>query len=183
MAELESAIHTLNELQQKLSPQIPTVHNLAKRMAGQLIGRWVTIYGAGFLAPVARRWKTQINELAKAWAMFEEIPEADHNTLNGTLNPESLLSQIVALFLRSPYLHPRHQLRIELTKREFMLQGLGTDFIDAEGDSRLAHLWSTLLLGDFIAYYLAMAYQVDPTPIEILENFKREIAKTPLPPP
>ncbi|MCX8062382.1 MAG: bifunctional phosphoglucose/phosphomannose isomerase, partial [Anaerolineales bacterium] len=181
-AELQSAIHAMSELQKKVDPHIPTVHNPAKRMAGQLIGRWVTIYGAGFLAPVARRWKTQINELAKAWAQFEDIPEANHNTLTGTQNPEALMSQIVALFLRSGFLHPRHQQRLNMTKHEFMLQGLGTDFIDAEGDTPLAHLWTTLLLGDYIAYYLAIAYGVDPTPIDILENFKREVGKLPLPP-
>jgi len=180
--ELESAIQSMSDLQKKLDPQIPAVQNPAKRMAGQLIGRAVSVFGAGFLAPVARRWKTQINELAKAWAQSEEIPEANHNLLTGTQNPETLLSQIVALFLRSRFLHPRHQQRLEMTKREFMLQGLGTDFIDAEGDTPLAHLWTSLLLGDYIAYYLAIAYGVDPTPIEILENFKRELAKIPFSP-
>ncbi len=177
--ELKSAVKAMESLQEKLSPQVPTVQNLAKRMAGQLIGRWVAIYGAGFLAPVARRWKTQINELAKAWAEFDEIPEANHNTLCGTQNPEALLTHIVALFLRSRFLHPRHQQRLEMTKKEFMLQGLGTDFIDAEGDTALAHLWTALLLGDYIAYYLAIAYGVDPTPIDILENFKVELSKLP----
>lgn len=180
--EIESAIQAMSVIQKKLDPQTPTVQNPAKRMAGQLIGRMVSVFGAGFLAPVARRWKTQINELAKAWAQSEEIPEANHNLLTGTQNPEALLSQIVALFLRSRFLHPRHQTRIEMTKREFMLQGLGTDFIDAEGDTPLAHLWTTLLLGDYIAYYLAIAYGVDPTPIDILENFKSELAKIPISP-
>lgn len=179
-AELQSAIQALSELQKKLAPQVPTVQNLAKRMAGQLIGRWITVYGAGFLVPVARRWKTQINELAKAWAQFEEIPEANHNTLTGTQNPEKLMTQIVTLFLRSRFLHPRHQQRLEMTKQEFMLQGLGTDFLDAEGDTLLAHLWTSLLLGDYIAYYLAMAYGIDPTPIDVLENFKSELGKRPL---
>lgn len=181
-AEIESAIQAMSALQKKLDPQTPTVQNPAKRMAGQLIGRWVAVFGAGFLAPVARRWKTQINELAKAWAQAEEIPEANHNLLTGTQNPETLLSQIVALFLRSRFLHPRHTQRLEMTKREYMLQGLGTDFIDAEGDTPLAHLWTTLLLGDYIAYYLAIAYGVDPTPIQILENFKGELAKIPFSP-
>jgi glucose/mannose-6-phosphate isomerase len=63
-----------------------------------------------------------------------------------------------------------------MTKRAFMLQGIGTDFIDARGDTPLAHLWTTLLLGDYIAYYLAMAYQIDPTPVVALEEFKRELA-------
>ncbi len=71
-------------------------------MAGQLVGRVATVIGSGVLAPVARRWKGQINELAKAWAQFEVLPEVDHNTLAGVLNPEAALSQVMVLFLRGP---------------------------------------------------------------------------------
>ena len=35
---------------------------------------------------MAYRWKTQINQLAKAGANFEIIPEATHNTLIATIN-------------------------------------------------------------------------------------------------
>ena len=41
------------------------------------------IYGAGLTAPVARRWKTQVNENAKHPAFCAELPEADHNELCG----------------------------------------------------------------------------------------------------
>jgi glucose/mannose-6-phosphate isomerase len=39
----------------------------------------------------------------------------------------------------------------------------------------MAQLWSTLHLGDYIAYYLAMAYGADPTPVEAIEGFKRDM--------
>jgi glucose/mannose-6-phosphate isomerase len=32
-----------------------------------------------------------------------------------------------------------------------------------------------LHLGDYIAYYLAMAYQVDPTPVKMIESLKLEM--------
>ena len=57
-----------------------------------------------------------------------------------------------------------------------MLEGLGTDFIDAQGETRMEHLWTCLHFGDYIAYYLAMAYEVNPTPVMALENFKAEMA-------
>ena len=41
------------------------------------------VIGADLTAPVARRWKTQINENAKLPAFFSELPEADHNELCG----------------------------------------------------------------------------------------------------
>ncbi len=47
---------------------------------------------------IARRWKAQIAELAKALASFEAIPEMNHNTLAGLLFPESLVENTAAVF-------------------------------------------------------------------------------------
>ena len=97
--------------QKTLHVEVPVAENPAKRMAGQLVGRWVNVYGSGSLAPVARRWKGQINELAKAGAGFEVLPEADHNALAGLDNPGSP-GQTITLFLRAPSDHPRNRLRL-----------------------------------------------------------------------
>lgn len=174
-AEVEEAIAAMRRQQETLRAEIPAVKNPAKRMAGQLMDRWVAVIASDILSPVARRWKGQISELAKAWAQFEFLPEADHNTLAGSLNPEEKLAYLMVLFLRAPSDHPRNRLRSDLTRKSFMLQGLSTDFIDARGDTRLAHQWTALHFGDYTAYYLAMAYGVDPTPVEALESFKREL--------
>jgi glucose/mannose-6-phosphate isomerase len=145
-------------------------------MAGQLVGRFVSVFGAGYLAPVARRWKGQISEVAKAWGQFEALPEADHNTMAGLFNPPDLLEmRLMAIFLRAPSDHPRNRLRIELTRKGFMMEGLNTDLIEARGDTPLAHIWTTLHLGDYISYYLAMAYKADPTSIPTIEGLKAEM--------
>jgi glucose/mannose-6-phosphate isomerase len=173
---VKSAVDAMKASQTQLQSSMETVHNPAKRYAGQLMGRWVTVFGAGLLAPVARRFKTQINEIAKAAANFEFIPEADHNTLAGTLHPAEVLSpHTMNLFLRAPSDHARHRLRLDLTKQAFMLEGTNTDFIDARGDTPLAHMWSLILFGDYMAYYLAIAYGVDPTPVEALVNLKNAL--------
>jgi glucose/mannose-6-phosphate isomerase len=175
-SELISAIEAMREQQAAIQAQVPATKNLAKRLAGQLVGRWVAVIGAGILSPVARRWKTQINEIAKTWAQFEFLPEADHNTLAGVINPEDQLTRLMALFLRSPSDHPRNRLRSDLTRKIMMIEGLNTDAIEARGQSPLAHLWTCLHLGDYVAYYLAMAYGIDPTPISAIESFKQQLA-------
>lgn len=174
--EVEDALAAMRLQQRSIQAHIPDVHNPAKRMAGQLINRWVAVIGAEFLAPVARRWKGQISEVAKTWAQFEFLPEADHNSLAGTINPQANLTNLMTIFLRAPLHHPRNLLRINLTKRSLMLQGIGTDFVDAQGQTRLANQWTALHFGDYSAYYLAMAYGVDPTPVETIEGFKQEMA-------
>jgi len=158
-----------------LAPELPDHQNPAKRMAGQLIDRWVSVFAADLLAPVARRWKGQISEIAKAWGQFESLPEADHNTLAGVVNPEANLMKTVALFLQAESNHPRNQRRIELTKKGFMVEGLNTVLVQARGNTRLAQMWYLIQFGDFTAYYLAMAYDVDPTPVAAIENLKREL--------
>jgi glucose/mannose-6-phosphate isomerase len=175
---LEEALASMQRSQRHLRSDIPAVKNPAKRYAGQLMGRWVTIIGSGLLSTVARRWKTQINEVAKAGANFEFLPEADHNTLAGTMNPEEVLNpHTMTLFLRAPSDHPRNRLRSDLTRKAFMLEGMNTDYIDARGDTPLAHMWSLILFGDYMSYYLAMGYGVDPTPIKALVDFKQAMAE------
>lgn len=171
--EMEDAVASMKRSQQHLKADVPAVKNPAKRYAGQLMGRWVTFMGSGLLSVVARRWKGQINEVAKAGANFEFLPEADHNTLAGTMNPqETLNAHTMTLFLRAPSDHPRNRLRSDLTRKAFMLEGMNTDYVDARGDTPLAHMWTSILFGDYMAYYLAMGYGVDPTPIQALVEFK-----------
>ena len=173
---------TQAELQRQraaLAFEVSTPENPAKRLAGQLMGRWVSVFGAEFLAPVARRWKGQINELAKAWAQFEALPEADHNTLAGLEQPPALRQAFMALFLDADGLHPRNRLRVEHTRHIFLTEGLNTDVLVARGPNRLAQQWSLLQLGDYTAYYLALAYGVDPTPVAAIAQLKQALAPKP----
>jgi glucose/mannose-6-phosphate isomerase len=173
--EIQQAYADLLDQRALISPEIKTAKNPAKREAGQIVDRWISVFGADYLAPVARRWKGQISEVAKAWAQFEALPEADHNTLAGVVNPEQVLLKTMTLFLRSDFNHARNQRRVDLTKKNFMLEGLNTDLVEARGSSRLSQMWTLIHFGDFLAYYLAMMYGVDPTPVAAIENLKSEL--------
>jgi len=173
--ELNYAVQAMLAQKTYLSADVPDVRNPAKRLAGQIVDRWVAVIGSGLLVPVARRWKGQISEIAKAWGQFESLPEANHNTLAGILNPASIYPQMMVLFLKAPANLPRNRLRSDLTRQIFMLEGIGTDTIEASGDTPLEQLWTAVHLGDYVAYYLAMIYGVDPTPVEAIEGFKKDL--------
>jgi len=176
--EIAGAVKAMKAQQVEIGAESPVSNNPAKRQAGQLMGRWVTVFGAGALAPVARRWKGQLNEVAKAVANFEFLPEADHNTLAGILYPPEVVPpHVISLFLRAPSDHPRNKLRLKITRKTYMLEGLNTDGFMATGDSTIAHIWTALHFGDYMAYYLAMAYGVDPTPVAALETLKATLKK------
>lgn len=175
--EVRDTISAMKELRKELEINVPVKSNPAKRLAGQLVGRHITVFGSGFMIPVARRWKCQFNEVAKAIASFEAMPEADHNTLAGISYPEETLDKEIALFLQAPADHPRDQRRVEKTREIMMVEGLNTDLIIARGKNRLEQIWTTVLLGDFMAYYLAMMYEVDPTPIAPILKLKEAMSQ------
>jgi len=174
--DVAEAIAMMKRSQQHIVATVIAAKNPAKRYAGQLVGRWVTFVGTENLTPVARRWKMQINQLAKAGANFEIIPEATHNTLIATINPnQTLNAHTMTLFMRAKSDHPRNRLRSDLMRQAFMLEALNTDVIDARGDSLIAHLWTLIIFGDYMAYYLAMAYGADPSEEDAFVNFKRSL--------
>jgi len=173
---MEDAVTSMKKSQDFWKAEVIAAKNPAKRYAGQLMGRWVTIMGSGLLATVARRWKGQLNEIAKAGANFESLPEADHNALAGMVNPQDTLNaHTMTMFINSDFDHPRNKLRSDLTRQAFMLEGLNTDAIKARGKTPLAHMWTMILFGDYMAYYLAMWYQVDPTAVHSLVEFKQAL--------
>ncbi len=155
--------------------EIPVQNNSVKRMADQIFDHWVTVITSDYLAPIARRWKTQINELSKAWAQFECLPEVDHNTLAGVLNPEELLLKTKVIFLAASSDYPRNRLRPKLTCEELMKAGVNTDTLEFNEINPLAEMWTSLLFGDYVSYYLAMAYGIDPTPINAIQNLNERL--------
>lgn len=175
---MDDAVASMKRSQEYLKADVIAAKNPAKRYAGQLMERWITITGSDLMAPVARRWKGQLNEIAKAGANFEVLPEADHNTLAGTVNhQETLNAHTISLFLRADSDHPRNRLRSDMTRQAFMLEGLNTDYVNARGNSPLAHIWTAVLFGDYMAYYLAMAYGVDPSSSAVVDEFKSMLAE------
>ena len=177
-AQAAGAVAAMRAQQQQLRAEVPVSGNPAKRMAGQFMERIPLIVGAGLLAPVARRWKTQINEVAKAVAVFDELPEMDHNSVAGTLFPERLVEKYLALFLRSSLEHPRQARRAEVTREIFMTAGFNTDVVQAAGASPLAHMLTSLHYGDYTAFYLAICYDIDPSPVPQIDYLKEQLGSS-----
>lgn len=174
---IKEAIQVMRENRHHYNTQSTEAANPCEELAIRLLDKNVVIFGAGSMEVIARRWKAQIAELAKAWASFEGIPEMNHNTLAGLLFPEKLIGETLAVFLSTSTDHPRNQLRVEANIELFMDAGIEVNHIYAKGENRLAHMWSLLQFGDYVSYYLALAYGVDPTPVAILTALKQKLAE------
>jgi glucose/mannose-6-phosphate isomerase len=144
---------------------------LPKQLARGLHGTIVQIAGAGLTAPIAYRWKTQINENGKLPAFASELPELDHNEIAGWAGAGEL-GRFSAVFLDDSDLHPRVRQRIELTRGMISGSSASSFRVESRGETAMERLVSLVLLGDLVSLYLAVLRGVDPTPVEALDRLK-----------
>jgi glucose/mannose-6-phosphate isomerase len=177
LPDLEEAIQVMEAWRAEIGPEVPTARNAAKSLAGRLVGRLPVVFGAGFLAAVANRWKTQFNENGKHWAFFEALPEFHHNTVVGLGIPQAVREEALALMLRSDLDYPRLQVRWEVTQELLLRERVAAETLQGRGESGLAHVLSLIHFGDYVSFYLAMLNGVDPTPVETIAFLKRRLAE------
>ncbi|MBN1562425.1 MAG: bifunctional phosphoglucose/phosphomannose isomerase [Anaerolineae bacterium] len=176
-ADLQEALAVMRQYQPLYAIDTPVAQNPAKRGAGQLIGRIPVVHGSGIFEPVARRWKGQFNENAKTWAQFEAMPEANHNAVTGIINPEDRIPNMAALFIDSPeFDHPRVSLRYTFTGQIYLQNGIKVDTFHPQGNSALAQMCHAIQYGDYTSFYLALAYEADPTEIAPIIELKTRLA-------
>ena len=160
-----------------LEEQISEVNNLklpitdSKNIASRLKGTNPCIYSSGLMNPVAYRWRCQIEENAKQLAFNHQIPEMNHNEIVGWTLPNNQMSVIL---IREANEKEQIKNRFESTKS---VAWDGVEVIEcvAEGKTPLAKIISMIILGDLVSIELAKLNGVDPTPVDVIENLKKEL--------
>ncbi len=175
-ADLQEAAALLRKLVLRLGPDVPAAENTAKQTALALAGSVPVIYGCELTAVAARRWKCQINENAKMLAFANEFPELDHNELVGWENPPAALEMARVVYLEDAGVHPQNQRRMDITADTLEAAGVQVTRLATEGESRLARLMSSIIIGDYVSLYLSVLGGIDPSPVERIEELKRRLA-------
>src|ERR1700761_5552922 len=165
LAGVAPRVHTeLDAAAAFLIEQSEILQQQAREIAAKIAGAVPVIYGADLPAPVARRWKTQVNENAKFLAWWGELPEADHNELlgwAGSVGDE----RAAAIFLEDRDQHPRVARRFELTAKSVDPGAAAVARIETAGETRLERMLWTVMLGDLVTLELARQRGVDPLPV------------------
>lgn len=173
-AEAGRAAEALREHGARLGPEVPQARNAAKKLASRLKGRTPIVYGTPTYAPVARRWQTQFNENAKVLAWASVLPEADHNELVGWAE-DPAAKRFAPVFLRDPEEGDDHRRMMDAT-RDLVKRKAKVEEVKAAGPSLLARMLTTIQLGDWTSYYLAVLRKVDPAPVAVIGRLKSRLA-------
>ncbi len=176
-SDVGAGVELMRRLSAEVALEVVAERNKAKTLALSFYGNFAILYAADLMAPVARRWKTQLNENAKAWAFAEAMPEVHHNSVVGYENPYELAGNVVVAMLRSDFVSPRNRLRYDVTEKIMKRTGLVYHLVDAQGDTPLQQMLWMLYLGDYVSFYMAAAYETDPTPVEVIDFLKGELAR------
>lgn len=172
-AEVEAAIRALQTQVSQLSEDVPVRDNLAKQIALELPDKLILVYGGGPFTGMARRWKTQLNENAKAWSFFETLPELLHNSVEAFNTTSEGLPDKFVLVLRPTIENDDLQSRYRVVAELLKQSSIPNRIIDAGQGTPLAQMLSLLALGDYVSYYLAMLHGVDPSPIPAINRGKK----------
>lgn len=174
-AQLHQTSAYLRGTVQNWVPTVATKDNLAKQIALECMGKSVVVYAGPKLAPAAYKWKISFNENAKHIAWWNQYSEFNHNEFLGwTEQPEH--KPYAVIDLRSNLEHPQIQKRFEISAKLLSGKRPAPIVVQAQGETLLEQLLSTIALGDFVSIYTALLGNINPTPVDLIEKLKKELA-------
>jgi glucose/mannose-6-phosphate isomerase len=172
-AEIDEALAVLQAQAAELVPERPAASNEARRLALAIGERWPAVYGGQTTGGVAYRWKTDLEENAKTFAIAGALPEMNHNEIEAWRAPAAKEMHVVLLRDRGE--------TPEIARRFSVLCDMigpaagGISETWSRGESRLARLLSLTSLGQWVSYYLALQRETDPWTIPLLDELKRRM--------
>lgn len=146
----------------------------AMETAKQLQGTIPVIFAAEILNGNAHILRNQLNETAKSFSAFSELPELNHHLMEGLKNPPDKKMTIVLLV--SSFYSPSLEKRVRLTRDVVGKNSLTSLTFDALGSNEVSHVLTTLSFGGYVAVYLALLYGLDPSLIPWVDYFKEQLS-------
>jgi len=169
---LQKSSISLKSFARSLSIDVETEKNDAKKLALKIHDLLPLIYTYPPLSPIGLRFKQQLNENAKKYAVFQEFPELTHNEIE-SVNTLRIRKALVLLRLRNEPRYLKEKLEVSM--------GLIQNFVDEtieifpKGESIISNLLHLLLLCDSVSLYVAYLRNMDPTSIPTITTMKQKL--------
>ena len=174
---LDEGEEALDETEELLYDQVEMYSDLqsseALELARKIKDTLPVIYAdATLMDPVHLRWRGQFEENAKTLEYGNTFPEMNHNEIVGWDQIAHLTGRLTVLVLQDHEDNRRVGERMEIT--EDLIKDHTVEYIPLEtrGNSRLTRMFSLIQMADWTSFYLAMLYEVDPTPVSKIDLLK-----------
>jgi len=155
------------------------IETQGKILAKKFFKKIPIIYTSRRFREIGWIWKNSLNETAKIISFANYFPELNHNETVGfeKINEDQISNKkIVVMILRDKKSsHPRILKQMEITKSIIEKEGVKVEFIEISGKTLLEKIFSTIILGFWAAYWLAIEYKVDPISVKAVEELKQKL--------
>ena len=173
--KLSHAVRLLKNVRESFRFESPTARNRAKQVAQGLCGKMVAIYGGGdYRKAVAARWKNLINTNSKALAFTGTYSNAAESEISGWETAERQCKEFAIVFLRDSSDKSELTDLVDVTKE--LLERFEIIDVQMTGATTVEKLLYGTYLGDYVSYYLALLYGVDPTRTRNIAHVQARLA-------
>ncbi len=167
----------LTALTKKLEKRRAESEKQGAELAAKLRDAIPLVYSSSEWWSVARAWKIKFNENAKIPSFYAVLPELNHNEVAGFSENRGrrALANFHAVFLRDAASYARVLKRFLVTRELLRELGVDSSVVEMTGANALEKMFSTVWLGDFAAFNLALVRGVDPEQVAIVEDLKKKL--------
>lgn len=176
VTELQEAMAAAMTARRRYGPRHPAESNMAKQLALAWQNSMPLLIGAEWTAGNLHAWSNQINENAKTFAAWYQVPDLNHHLLEG-MRHRRLTKQFHAAVIHDQTYQPRNSQRLRLTEKILKEQGVNSTRLHSSGKSTLAKAVTLLAFGGYVSWYLAAARKIKPAPIPTVDWLKKQLGK------
>ena len=174
--DIANAIKLMKNIRETFRSETNTARNMAKQVAQALSGHTPVICGApGARTTIAIRWKNQIGANSKRSAMVCVFPDLLEGPIAAWEGPMDHACNPKFVFLTEAK-DKGTDLRLIMTAAGEALEKFGVIEIEIKGATPAERMLYGVYLGDYVSYYLAMIYGVDPTHSKSVNYINEQLA-------
>lgn len=157
----------------------PTDYEQDGKILAQKIKNCVPIiYASNHNVSLAYNWKIKLNETGKIPAFYNVFPELNHNEMTGFDVKDStkkLSDKFYFIILKDTEDDSKISKRMGVLEKLYKDRNLKIETLEIGGKNIWHKIFSSLVLADWVAYYTALEYGLEPEQVPMVEEFKKLI--------
>lgn len=173
--EARKAIKVVEKYNRALGVYKKITDNRAKQLAEKMRDKIPFYFSSPPLAGSIHTAANQLNENAKVFGGWALLPEINHHLMEGLVFPPAIKKDLILVFFESVSDEPKIRKRFALTRQVAEKREVETVSYMLQEKTRLGQAFELLVLGSYTSFYLAMLYNIDPTPIPMVDWFKKNM--------
>lgn len=173
--ETKKAVTALQKFAKEFGADVVTSKNIVKKIALKLYDKTTVLVGSEFLTGNLRAIQNQVQETAKNFCAYFELPELNHHLMESLENPKRIKKDLFFLFFESNLYHKRIIKRYAITRDVVKMNGVGLVSYKLKSKDKISQGMEMIVFGSYLSFYLGALYGANPLKIQWVDYFKKRM--------